>query len=219
MKHFVMIALVCLSATTTFAQSPKYVKTMQEKLAVMDTTRSVDGLKELAHTFERIAKAEKTEWLPYYYAALANINMAYNMMGGNMGGNANVIDPITDKAELLVAEAEALSKNNPEIFILRKMAHSLRFMVDPQSRYMQYAPLAQAALEQAKTLDPQNPRIYLLEGQDKFYTPEQYGGSKAEAKKLFELANQKFDTFKPASTLAPTWGKATAKYFLTQTNK
>ena len=218
MKHFIFIVLVCLS-TTTFAQSEKYVKTMQEKLAVLDTTRSVDGLKELAHTFERIAKAEKTEWLPYYYAALANINMAYNMMGGNMGGNASVIDPITDKTELLVAEAEALSKNNPEIFILKKMMHSLRFMVDPQSRYMQYAPLAQAALEQAKTLDPQNPRIYLLEGQDKFYTPEQYGGSKTEAKKLFELANQKFDTFKPASALAPTWGKATAKYFLTQTNK
>ena len=46
------------------------------------------------------------------------------------------------------------------------------------NRYMQYGPIAEQALQKAIKLNPENPRIYLLQGQDKFYTPEQYGGSK-----------------------------------------
>lgn len=216
MKHFILILIICLSANSLFAQNEKYVKAMQERLAVLDTTRNAANLQDLANAFERIATAEKKEWLPYYYAALAHINRAYNLLGGNLGGNASLIDPIVDKAEALTAQAEALSPNNPEIFIIKKMYLSLRMMVDPQSRFMQYGPLAQAALETAKGLDPQNPRVYLLEGQDKFYTPEQYGGSKVQAKQLFELAAQKFDTFKPASAIAPSWGKTMNTYFLNQ---
>ena len=216
MKRFITALLVCFITINASAQSDKYVKAMEEKVAAMDTTRSAAGLQALANAFERIATAEKQQWLPYYYAALANINMGYGMtQSGNLAG----IDAVTDKAEALIAQAETLSSNNAEIFILKKMAHSLRFMVDPQSRYMKYAPLAQAAMEKAKTLDPENPRIYMLEGQDKFYTPEQYGGSKTEAKKLFELAAQKYNNFKPASTIAPTWGKAMNSYYLAQASK
>ena len=216
MRRFIIAILVCFIVTNATAQSDKYVKAMEEKVAALDTTRSADGLQSLANAFERIAVAEKSQWLPYYYAALSNINRGYGMM---QAGNLSQLDAIADKAEALTAQAETLSSNNAEIFILKKMTHSLRMMVDPQSRFMQYSPLAQAALEKAKALDPENPRVYLLQGQDKFYTPEQYGGSKTEAKKLFEQAAQKYNNFKPASTIAPAWGKAMNNYFLTQASK
>lgn len=216
MKHFSFMLAACLLAVTTFAQSAKYVSAMEQNIKALDTTRSVEGLNKLAHTFERIATAEKGEWLPYYYAALAQVNRGYNML---QGGNAATIDPVTDKAEALIKEAEALSSNNSEIYVVKKMIQSLRFMVDPQARYMQFAPRAQEALDKAKSLNPDNPRVYLLEGQDKFYTPEQYGGSKAEAKKLFELAQQKYNAFQPASSLSPAWGKGSLQYFLTQVNQ
>jgi cytochrome c-type biogenesis protein CcmH/NrfG len=124
------------------------------------------------------------------------------------------LDPLAERAEQLIDKAEALSQNNSEIYTAKKMAASLRMMVDPMSRFMQYGAKAQQALETAKKLNPENPRIYLLEGQDKFYTPEQYGGSKTEAKKLFEEALKKFDSFKPNTELDPTWGKNAAQYFL-----
>jgi hypothetical protein len=73
-------------------------------------------------------------------------------------------------------------------------------------------------MAKAKTMDPTNPRPLLLEGQTKFYTPEQYGGSKSEAKQLFTKALQLFDQFKPSSDLHPTWGKAATNYFLQQCN-
>ena len=36
------------------------------------------------------------------------------------------------------------------------------------------------------------------------------------ARQAFELAAQKFDTFKPASAIAPSWGKTMNTYFLNQ---
>ena len=76
--------------------------------------------------------------------------------------------------------------------------------------------IATEALAKAKELNASNPRIYILEAQDKFYTPEQFGGSKAEAKVLFEKAKGLFDTYKTESTIAPNWGRSQVWYFLSQ---
>ena len=219
MKKIILGSLLSLFAVTGFAQNEKFVKAMEPRVAAIDTTFHVEGLRELANGFERIATAEKDQWLPYYYAALAQVNMGIMMMGGQMGGDAGKIDPIADKAEALISQADVLNPNNSEIYIVKKMVASLRMMVDPMNRYMQYGPVAQQALETAKKLNPENPRVYLLEGQDKFYTPEQFGGSKAEAKLLFAQALQKFESFKPATTIDPVWGKRTTHYFITQANK
>lgn len=216
MKKIVFLLVANMLLVTTFAQSEKYIKAMEANVQVIETTRKVEDLQNLANTFERIAEAEKSQWQPYYYAALAQVNAGFSTSGGQMGGLTDKLDPIADKAEGLISKAEALSKDNAEIYIVKKMIATLRMMADPQNRYMQYGPQAQQALETARKLDPNNPRVYLLEGQDKFYTPEQYGGSKTEAKRLFEVALSKFETFKPASSIDPTWGKGTTQYFLSQ---
>jgi hypothetical protein len=218
MKKVIFLTLGLMMAATGFAQSDKYVKAMETKVAVLDTTRNPETLKEIGNAFERIGDAEKTQWLPYYYAALAHVNAGYSLTGGKMGGMAATLDPVADKAEQLIAKAEALSKDNSEIFVVRKMIATLRMMGDPMTRYMQYGPQAQQALETARKLNPENPRVYLLEGQDKFFTPEQFGGSKTEAKALLQEALKKYETYKPASTLEPRWGKNVTEYFLSQMN-
>jgi hypothetical protein len=217
MKKIIFALLPLLFATIAFAQSEKYVAAMQPKVIAVDTTHSIDALVDLGNAFERIADAEKTQWLPYYYAALANIDAGNMTMtaGGMNGGMADKLDPYADKAETFLNKAEALSKDNSEIFVLRKMIATLRMMGDPMSRYMTYAPEAADALATAKKLNPENPRIFLLEGIDKFYTPEQYGGSKEEARKLFEQASQKFASFKPETSIHPTWGQGQVNYFMT----
>jgi hypothetical protein len=200
----------------SFAQNDKYQKAMESKVAVLDTTRNPELLLDLANSFERIAQAEKTQWLPYYYAALSQVNMGYGMLNPMGTNDASKLDPLADKAEELIAKAEELSKDNSEIYVVKKMIASLRMMVDPMSRYMKYGAAAQEALDRARDLNPENPRVYILEGQDKFFTPEQFGGSKTEAKKLFETALAKFNTFKPESAIHPRWGKGMTEYFLGQ---
>jgi len=215
MKKVLLVAGTFLTLMAS-AQNEKYVKAMEPKVAALDSTRTFEGLQNLANAFERIADAEKTQWLPYYYAALANVNSGLFLSVGGKSPGVQQLDPIAEKADALLAKAEALSKDNSEIWTVKKMIATLRMMGDPMTRYMQYGPQAQEALETARKLNPSNPRVDLLAGQDKFYTPEQYGGSKTEARKLFEDAMKKFETAKLQSALDPAWGKSTTQYFLSQ---
>jgi hypothetical protein len=218
MKKFILSIVLFVGTIAVFAQSEKYSSAMKDKIAALDTSRDVATLKDLSASFERIADAEKTQWLPYYYAALAQVNAGNFIYVANQSNPAELknIDVLADRADQMIVKAEDLSKDNSEIFAVKKMIASLRMMVDPMSRYMTYGPKAQEALETARKLNPENPRIYLLQGEDKFFTPEQYGGSKTEAKKLFEEALKKYDSFKPASDLDPNWGRTTVQYFLGQ---
>jgi hypothetical protein len=218
MKKIILFLTLSVCMLTVFAQSDKYKSAMKDRIAALDTTRDVPSLKDLSAAFERIADAEKTQWLPYYYAALAQVNAGNFIYVTNMSNPTELkgLDAMADKADQMIEKAEALSKDNSEIYAVKKMIASMRMMVDPMSRYMTYGAQAQQALETAKKLNPDNPRIFLLEGQDKFFTPEQFGGSKAEAKKLFEEALKKYESFKPASELDPNWGKETVLYFLSQ---
>ena len=217
MKKTILILMTSFLGAALFAQgdmapNDKYIKAMEALVPAVDTTHSMDGLTDLANSFERIANAEKNQWLPFYYAALCNISKA-NMYYSKK--ELDKIDPLMDIAEPLLKKAEELEKDNSEIFCLKKMFNTGKMMADPMSRYMVYGAAASEALEEAKRLNPENPRVFLLEGIDKFYTPEQFGGSKTEAKQLFEDAIKKFEVFKPASSIHPVWGLGQAKYFLT----
>ena len=218
MKKVLILSAVLLATSGLFAQSEKYLKAMEPKVAQVDSNNSAEGWKELANAFERIAEAEKTQWLPFYYAAFCQVMAGYSSMpmNGSFGDNSALSDPPADKAEQLLNKAEAQSAGNSEIFCVRKMIHSLRMMGNAMSRYMTEGAKATECLNKAKELNSNNPRIYILEGQDKFYTPEQFGGSKEEAKKLFAKANELFLANKPGSSIDPQWGRGQVQYFLSQ---
>ena len=202
-----------------FAQtSDKFTMTMQSKITLMDSAKDANALKDVAAAFERIGDAEKTQWLPYYYAALSQANagnQTMNSLGSlnNFANNADKLDPYADKAEELLNKAEALSKDNSEIFIVKKMIATLRMMGDPMNRYMTYGPEGAQALETAKKLNPGNPRVYVLEGLDKYYTPEQFGGGKDKAKPVFEKAVTLYKA-EQAKPLYPHWGQHQAEDML-----
>lgn len=219
MKKLLSFILLLATFASAQAQMPeKFVKAMEAKVPLIDSTQTAEGFIDLANSFERIANAEKNQWLPYYYAALCQVMAGYFSMGDNpMGGNADKTDPLADKAKALLDKAEELEKDNSEIYLVRKMVNSLHMMGNPMQRYMTDGTAAAEALAMAKKLNPDNPRVYLQEGQDKYYTPEQFGGSKTEAKQLFERAYKQFEIFKPASSIHPNWGLSQVNYFLSLT--
>ncbi|MEO5783762.1 MAG: hypothetical protein ABIQ07_10845 [Ginsengibacter sp.] len=214
MKKTILLSLVICFCVEAFAQSDRYAPAMKKNIAMLDSAMQKGNAKELANNFERIGDAEKTQWLPYYYAAYCNILTTYTEK------DKSKIDAIADKAEELIIKAEGLAgKENSEIDVIKSMIASAYMMVDPQSRYMQYGAASSSNIEKAKALDPTNPRPVYLEAQAKFYTPAAFGGGKDVAKPLFEKAISMFDTFKPETDLHPTWGKAAGQYFLAQANK
>ena len=204
-------------ASFSFAQMPdKFVKAMESKIVMLDSVQTAEGYIELANAFERIADAEKNQGLAYYYAAYCNASAGTLVGAGGdmMAAKADKTDPYADKADKQIKKAEELMKKKSEIFIVKKMIATLRMLGDPMNRYMTYGPEATAMLDEAKKMNPDNPRVYLLEAQDKYYTPEQFGGSKEEAKILFEKAQKLFEIFKPETSIHPHWGKSQIGYFL-----
>lgn len=216
MKKAILLFVMGSISLFTQAQSERFVKAMQNNIAAMDTARSAENYQDLANSFMRIAEAEKTQWLPYYYASLSYVMQGLMLSGGQMGTAGAITDPLADKAEGLLNKAMELEKENSEMYCVKKMISNLRMMADPMNRYQTEGAAAAEALQKAKALDPANPRTSILEAQDKFYTPEQFGGSKTEAKTLFEEALKKFESFKPVSAIHPNWGKNQAVYFLSQ---
>ena len=214
MKKTILSLLLICFGLTLFAQSDKYVPAMKKNIAMLDSAMQRKDMTMLANNFERIGDAEKTQWLPYYYAAYCNVMNAF------FETDKTKTDAIADKAEALITKAESiLGKENSETDVIKSMIASSHMMVDPQSRYMKYGGTSSENIKNAELLDPTNPRPVYLEAQSKFYTPAAFGGGKDVAKPLFEKALAMFDTFKPVGELDPTWGKSATLYFLSLTGK
>src|SRR2546423_4916057 len=179
MKTTILSVIITCFCITAIGQSDKYVSAMKKNIDMLDSALSKGNTKELANNFERIADAEKTQWLPYYYAAYCNVLSTY------IEKDKTKVDAEADKAEELIAKAEVLAGENSEIDVIKSMIASAHMMVDPQSRYMTYGPTSSGYIQKAQKLDPSNPRPVYLDAQAKFYTPAAFGGGKDVAKPLF----------------------------------
>ncbi len=203
--------ILLLISFSTFAQSDKYLPAMQKGLQLLQTGKSPDEYLTAANHFERIARVENSQWLPAYYSAYCNL------LAGLMTESKDKKDQYYDKALSQIMHADSLSGNNSEIYTVRGYIEFMKMAVDPMSR-MSFMKSASASLEKAIELNPENPRPYLVRGQNTFYTPAAFGGGKAAAKPLLEKAEAKFDSFKPENAIAPNWGHERNQALLAQCN-
>lgn len=202
MKKVLLSALVLFITIVATAQSEKYTAALKKNMAAMDSSfANPPNLLVVSNNFERIAVAEKNQWLPYYYAAFCQLNYAF------IQTDKDKTDGFADKAASLIAVADSLSPKNSEISCLKSMVASAHMIVNPQQRWQQYGQESSAQLEAAIQQDSANPRPYFLQGQSLKYTPEQFGGGCKKAMPVFQKALDKYDSFKPASDISPTWGK------------
>lgn len=208
MKQFFLIFSCLCIALITSAQSEKYTAVMQKNIALIDSAKTNNQLMSLESTFERIGDAEKTEWLPYYYAALCQLSSIRNSIEqGAVQKDATGVEAMISKADALIAKAESLDKPNAEIYVLKNMLATDNIMINPMVNGQKYGPIAAEYLSKAAQLDATNPRPVLMAAMAKYYTPVQWGGDKKKAAELFNKADQLDKAFKPASTLHPTWGR------------
>ncbi len=201
MKQLLLAVLFAHLITGAFAQSERFTGAMQKNMQAMGEAKTPEAMLDVVNAFERIGNAEKNQWLPFYYAAVAQVWHAFMLQ------DTKQLDPLADKATAFLAKAEELEKNNSEIALVKAMIATVKMSADPMSRYMTYGTVIAEATALSKKLDPTNPRPYMWEAQGISRTPEQFGGGCANAKPVFEEAAKRFATFKPASALHPSWGK------------
>jgi tetratricopeptide (TPR) repeat protein len=211
MKKFIFLLIAACSLTSAFSQSDKYVAAMKNTLSLFDSAKTIEDLNKLANTFGRIGDAEKTQWLPYYYAGLALTTAGWMPDLKDKDANSTRINGLCDKAESLAAT----DADKAEILSIRNMSATQQMIVDPSTRYMSYGVQANQALEKAMKLDPNNPRLYYLKGMSLFGTPPQFGGGKDKAKPVFEKAVELYKAAKPQE-FYPRWGQKQAEDMIPQ---
>ena len=204
MKKFLSVIMLFI-AVASQAQSDKYIAVMKKNLALLDSAKTSQDFLSVSNAFERIGDAEKTQWLPYYYSGLALSSMAWRDSKLDKDANSAKINALCDKAEAI--------EKNAEIYSLRNMSATQQMLVDPQNRWQSYGQEAAADLQAGMKLDPNNPRLYYLQGMSVFGTPEAFGGGKKNAKPLFEKAVALYKTFQ-VKPLYPNWGEKEANDML-----
>lgn len=213
MKKYLLSFALAFMSLTAFAQAD-YDKVMAEKVSKVETAKSAAEFQALTDDFHRIAGKNDSKWLPFYYAALASVQKGRTMMREGKTADLDFQAGLAEK--YLAAAANVAPADNAEIHLLRKMAYSLRMMVNPQERFATYGKKAEEELKIAEKLDPNNPRVTLIKAEDTYFTPEQYGGSKTKGMELFKKSVAQFGSYTPKAAFEPNWGKAEAEYFVKQ---
>lgn len=204
--NFIFLSVLSLSL---FGQSAKFTAAMKTEIDKLEAAKTSEEYLQSANSFERIANAEKTEWLPYYYTGYALVTIAF------MENDPAKIDAICDRADGVLAKAASLTANNSEITTVQAMVTTARMMVD-NGRAMTLGPKATGMLQKAMSQEPAgNPRAMMNLAQNLYYTPEAFGGSRVKAMELMEKALASYETFQPESPIHPSWGKG----YISQTLK
>ncbi|HOW25001.1 MAG TPA: hypothetical protein PK711_04960 [Bacteroidales bacterium] len=202
MKALILTIALIVYSTAGFSQKDQYQMTMRTTIDKMYQAKTVEEYQLMANTFERMALAEKKEWIPSYYTAYCYIMMGF------MAEKPDQIDPYLDLAQKHLDNALAIDSKEAELYVLQGMLHQARISVDFMGRGLVYSQKAQGALEEAVKMDPKNPRAYYLMGMNVYSTPKMYGGGPETALPLFRRAQENFELGETVGNdLMPTWGK------------
>jgi tetratricopeptide (TPR) repeat protein len=199
MKTIITITafLVCsmLSAQT------QYETGMQKALSLWGEGKPT----EATALFERIASAEKSNWLPNYYIGMVNTMEAFNPK------NKEKVNSLIEKAQNAIDNATLISPNNAEIMVLQALIYTVILVQDPMTNGMKYSGLAMEQYNKALAIDPNNPRVIFSKAEFEL------GGAKWSGIDTKPICNQiaksieLFATFKPETAFHPNWGEERAK--------
>ncbi len=182
MKKFTIIIAIFI-ATGISAQT-KYQTGMQKAFGLWEQGK----MTEASQLFERISKAEPTNWLPAYYAATIEII-----------GSFGIKDEIALKGKLTKAQefldaAKSNSENNPEILITQAFLNLGYIAFDGQKYGMTLGGVNSQLYAKALTIAPKNPRAILGNAEWNMGSAKFFGKSTKpfceEIKRAIELSKE-----------------------------
>ncbi|MFK7060376.1 hypothetical protein V3Q90_09635 [Flavobacterium oreochromis] len=193
--------LAILISSAIFAQEGKFEQGMGKALVNWKEGK----IMEASAIFERIASAEKTQWLPDYYVALINCTEAFNPL------NKEQVTVLIDKAQLALESAKIKNNKSEEINILQALIYTVTLIQDPINNSIKYSPLVMTEYQKALAINPNNPRAVFGKAEFELGSAKWTGIDTkplcAEIYRSLEL----FTNFKPESSFHPKWGFERAK--------
>lgn len=207
MKKVLFLAVTIVSIiASTHAQNANSSQ-IHSAVTRLASATNVGNYQQLANEFQNIARSQKTNWLPWYYAALCNAKIGWLFQD-----DGDLIEPFAKKADEQIQKSLSLldtskqKKELSEVYCVLSMIKRANVFINPMTYGREYGPAASQYIQSARQVDPQNPRAIYLEGWEKYATPKMWGGDKKKAKELLELAAKQLHN-QQGSDGYPTWGK------------
>ncbi len=207
MKHLIIIATLLVSGVMN--SQTNYEKGMQKAFELWGSNKPTEAV----NLFERIAKAEPDNWLPSYYAAQINI---VNSFGEK---DEEKLSAQLKKAQDLINDATAISKDNPEILVLQALLHTAWVAYDGATYGMTLSGKVVELYAKAKQIAPKNPRVVYCKAEWDIGGATYFGQDTTPFCKDLELALELFANFKPETAFHPNWGKERAGQVLKSCKK
>lgn len=208
MMKKVTIIIAMLFAVNLSAQS-QYEKGMNKAFELWGKQKN----KEAAQLFERIANAEKDNWLPSYYAA--NILI----IDGFAIKDEAALTTHLNKAQKLLDISKSISKDNPEILITQAFLNLVYVAFDGQKYGMTLSGTNVQLYTKALQLDPTNPRAVLAKAQWDIGGAKFFGQSTAPFCKEIKRSIELFKKEKKKGMFHPFGGIERAEAALKQCGK
>tara|TARA_R110000868_G_scaffold291085_5_gene551464 strand:- start:14564 stop:15187 length:624 start_codon:yes stop_codon:yes gene_type:complete len=198
-----VIILVVFVTSLISAQS-NYEMGMQRAFELWGSNNPIEAV----NMFERIANAEPDNWLPYYYAAQINIVHSFGLQ------DEEKLTAQLNKAQDLINDATAISKNNPEIMVLQALLYTAWVAYDGATYGMTMSPKVEAIYAQAEQIAPENPRVVYCKAEWGIGGAKYFGQDTTPFCKDLERALDLFANFKPETPFSPNWGEDRTKMLL-----
>lgn len=212
MRKKILTIIISFIGAATFAGTG-YEAAMQKGIDMLGQANSSQAAIDVTNYFERVAEANKNEWLPLYYAAYSSLSAGFQQEKSAMK------DEWYQKGLTFIERAKAIKKNESELLAMEGYLKLMYISNAPMTRAPMQTGEAIGLLEEAKKLNPANPRPWFIHGQNTFYTPEFFGGGAKNAKPLLEKASGLYKSFTPENSLMPKWGYERCEKLLAQCNE
>lgn len=206
MKHVIIIVTILVSGLVS--SQTNYEKGMQKAFGLWGSNPT-----EASNLFERIANAEPDNWLPAYYAAQVNIVSSFGEK------DEKKLSAQLKKAQDLINDATAISKNNPEILVLQAMLYTAWVASDGMTYGPKLSPKVVELYTQAAQLAPENPRVVFSKAEWDMGSASFFGQDTTPFCKDVEGSLELFANFKPETPFHPNWGKERAEQTLKSCKK
>jgi tetratricopeptide (TPR) repeat protein len=223
----ILLCLLLLSPTACVASSPSMAPAssgntalapaatdsllLRAKTLIQDATNkgSVDSLKQARALAERATNGGPHRALAHYYVALADYRMVNQLPRDAEERRTQVLEDAIGHLK----RATKMDDQLADAWALLSGCYGQMMGMHPM-RGMSLGPKSGEALKKAKTLAPNNPRVWVISGSQDFFAPSMFGGDKEAALKKFKKAARLAEKETGEDPLHPSWGHADAYAFI-----
>ena len=162
----------------------------------------IQKMLEARSYFERVMSADSRKWLAKYYIGLSDNRIIIFFMSKN---NKEMALKYIDDAITNLEESIKLNDSFAESYALLSSVMGKKIGIKPMLG-MSLGMKSGMLMSKAMNIEPDNPRVRLIAGQNAYYTPRMFGGGKKKAVKELLIAAACFDSVKTENPAYPQWG-------------